>query len=104
VNTENNFIGPRMPLDIPLFLFIPQEERKLAWAVKGGLPTQRKTEFTETCKNWDEWVKLKREMVPEHTKAKNAAGLARLKEKHAGQKYDRKTKTWVRVVENEDAL
>jgi|ERR1035437_709259 hypothetical protein len=97
---ENSFIGPRMPLDIPLFLFIPQEERKQAWVGRGHLPPVRTTEFTETCKNWDEWVKKKRAMIPETKKAKNAAGLARLKEQHAGQKYDRKTKTWVRV-ENE---
>jgi|ERR1035437_1300282 hypothetical protein len=99
---ENNFIGPRMPLDIPLFLFIPQEERKQAWVGRGHLPPVRTTEFTETPKSWDEWQKIKKAMIPEHKKAKNARGLAALKEKHAGQKYDRKNKVWVKVVE--DAL
>ena len=97
------FVGPRMPLDIPLFLYIPQEERKAAWKDRPNLPPVRTTEFTETCKDWDEWVKQKRAMIPETKKAKNARGLERMKEKHAGQK-------WVRVeepvepVEAENAL
>lgn len=100
MNMENDFIGPRMPLDIPLAFIIPQDERKAAWAGRGNLPPARTTEFTETPKSWEEWQKIKKAMIPEEKKAKNARGLAAMKEKHAGQKYNRKLKMWVRVVED----
>ena len=103
MNTENNFIGPRMPLDIPLFLFIPQEERKQAWVGR----TVTSQFHTDTEDAWRVREQARRDLITAEIKAKNARGLAAMKEKHAGQKYDRKNKVWVWVkepMEDLDAL
>ena len=95
MNMENDFVGPRMPLDIPLFLIIPQEERKAAWVGR----TMTSQFHSETEEAWRVREKERRELIAAEIKAKNARGLERMKEKHAGQKYDRKLKIWVRVEE-----
>jgi hypothetical protein len=98
-----DFVGPRMPLDIPLFLIIPQEERNQSW--KGRTVTSQFHSETEDA--WRVREQERRDLIAAEIKAKNARGLARLKAQHEGQKYDRKTRTWVRVdelMEDADAL
>ena len=90
-----DFVGPRMPLDIPLFLIIPQDERKAAWVGR----TVTSQFHNETEELWRTREKERRDLIAAEIKAKNARGLERMKVKHAGQKYDRKTKTWVRITE-----
>jgi hypothetical protein len=89
------FIGPRMPLDIPLAFIIPQEERKKSWEGR-KVTLQHSGEADEA---WKVRETARRELIAAEIKAKNAAGLARLKAKHEGKKYDRKLKIWVRVAE-----
>ena len=90
-----DFVGPRMPLDIPLFLIIPQDERKQAWA--GRIVTSQFHSETEDA--WRVREQERRDLIAAEIKAKNARGLARLKAQHEGEKYDRKLKVWVKVAE-----
>ncbi len=93
MNMEKDFIGPRMPLDIPLCLIISQEERQEAWI--GHKYTSQF--YGGADEAWRERETVRRELIAAEVKAKNARGLERMKEKHRGEKYDRKTHTWVRV-------
>ncbi len=86
-------------LDIPGFLKIPQVERKAAWEKVGHVaivPIATKPMTT------DEWKKEKRRIKAEKFGERNAKSLAKLKEKYAGMKYDRKLKLWVKDRERED--
>jgi hypothetical protein len=98
-DSPGDFVGPRMPLDIPLSLIISQEDRKAAW-----IGRKVTSQFhSETEEAWRVREQERRDLIAAEIKAKNARGLERMKEKHAGQKYDRKTKTWIKVEEPMEA-
>lgn len=76
-------------LDIPDFLKISAEDRKRAWE------TFRPRSAAPVEEEWQRRNRLAAEARIAAKKAKNAAALARLKEQHAGERYDRKRKIWV---------
>lgn len=93
--------GPSCPwrpewagLGIPEFLVIPQDERKKAWE---NFPITRQG-TGETEEAWQIKQRFYREAYENEKKQKNAVALAGLKEKHAGERYDRKTGLWVPVT------
>jgi hypothetical protein len=78
-------------LEIPEFLKISAEERKAAWKDRpytdpfaGGLTDERRAlEKTRVAE------------IAEGRKLKNARGLAKIKQAHPGERWDRKHKIWV---------
>ena len=78
------------PWTIPEFLKLTPEQRKAAWVgfkhtdPRGG-----------TVEEWKLRADEARERRAAEKKRKNAEGLAKLKEKHAHERYDRKNKCWV---------
>jgi hypothetical protein len=83
--TEKNFD------EIPDFLRISAEDRKKAWV--GFKHTNPHEGGTDEA--WKQREQARRHALEAEKKAKNAAGLARLKSEHEGERYDRKLKMWV---------
>lgn len=86
-------IDEEVDLSIPDFLIISAEDRLKAWdGIK--LTDPRLHTPTLDVELWKQRENERKALDAEKRKAKNAAGLARLKEQRKGQKYDRKTKMW----------
>jgi hypothetical protein len=80
-------------LEIPAFLKISAEERKKAWKDRpytdpfaGGLTDDRRALEKERVA-----------AIEDARKTKNARGLAKIKQAHPGQRWDRKHKIWVLI-------
>jgi hypothetical protein len=78
-------------LEIPEFLKISAEERKAAW--KGREHTNPFIGGTDEA--WRAREKERRAAIEDARKTKNARGLAKIKQAHPGERWDRKHKIWV---------
>lgn len=80
-------------LIIPDFLIVSQEDRAKAWKDRVTAPPSPPIK-SMTPEEWKQ--ERKRLKYTPEQREKNAAKLAGLKAKHAGEKYDRKLKVWVK--------
>jgi hypothetical protein len=81
----------REELEIPEFLIISAADRLAAWqGIKVTHPF-----FAAKDDAWRREQNVRKAEALQDRRTKNAAALARLKEAHAGQKYNRKLKRWV---------
>ncbi len=76
------------PLDIPDFLRVSPEERKAAWEGRGY------TDPHHAAPHIALEEKRRADMAAER-KVRSARGLARIKEQHPNERWDRKRKIWV---------
>lgn len=84
-------------LSIPGFLVIPLAERRATWdrwIAAGNRYSNPWTGGTEEA--WRATEKERRAAIDAEKQAKSAVALARLKDEHAGERYDRKLKAWIR--------
>jgi hypothetical protein len=83
-------------LSIPAFLKISPEDRLKAWE---GVPlTHPSSMGQQTTEAWRVKEDARRAADTEARRQKNAAGLARLREKHPKETYDRKLRRWVPIT------
>lgn len=79
---------------IPAFLIISQEQRLANWSgVKLTDPHRG-----GNVEDWERKVQIDKENREAEKKAKNAKGRDLMKEKHPGERYNRKTKTWEKIT------
>lgn len=78
--------------DIPPALILTEEERRAAWQ---GV-TLTDSHRGGSTEEWQLRERARRKQIREERRAKAAVSLARLKARHAGERYDRKLKQWVK--------
>jgi hypothetical protein len=81
---------------IPPFLRISAEDRKAAWDRWLAAGNRYTSQFGGTDEAWKLKENERRAAIEAEKKAKSAVALARLKDEHAGERYDTKLKAWVR--------